>query len=47
MASDVTPRKPWLQRVGWLVLIWTASVLALAVVALIFHVAMSLAGLTG
>jgi hypothetical protein len=38
-------RKPWLRRIGWLVLIWTASVAALGVVALILHGLMSLAGL--
>jgi hypothetical protein len=36
----------WLQRVGWLVLIWTASVLALGVAAGLFRVVMNLAGLT-
>ena len=36
----------WLQRVGWLVLIWAASVLALGVVAGLFRVVMYLAGLT-
>jgi hypothetical protein len=36
----------WLQRVGWLVLIWAASVLALGVVAGLFRVVMNLAGLT-
>ena len=36
----------WLRKVGWLVLIWTASVLALGVVAGLFRVVMNLAGLT-
>jgi hypothetical protein len=36
----------WLRRVGWLVLIWAASVLALGVVAGFFRVVMNLAGLT-
>jgi hypothetical protein len=36
----------WLKRVGWLVLIWTLSVLALGVVALVFRVFMKFAGLT-
>lgn len=36
----------WLRRVGWLVLIWAASVLALGVVAGLFRVVMNLAGLT-
>lgn len=37
----------WLQRVGWLILIWAASVVALGVVAGLFRVVMNLAGLTG
>jgi hypothetical protein len=36
----------WLGRVGWLVLIWAASVLALGVVVGLFRVVMNLAGLT-
>lgn len=40
------PRKPWLRRIGWLVLIWSASVAALGVVALLIRALMSLAGLT-
>jgi hypothetical protein len=36
----------WLRRVGWLVLIWAASVLTLSVVAGFFRVVMNLAGLT-
>ncbi len=36
----------WLRRVGWLVLIWTGSVLALGVVAGLFRAVMNLAGLT-
>jgi hypothetical protein len=36
----------WLRRVGWLVLIWAASVLALGVVAALFRMMMTLAGLT-
>ena len=36
----------WLRRVGWLVLIWAGSVLALGVVAGLFRVVMNLAGLT-
>ena len=37
----------WLRRVGWLVLIWVGSVLALGVVAGLFRVVMNLAGMTG
>jgi hypothetical protein len=36
----------WLRRVGWLVLIWAASILALGVVAGLFRMLMTLAGLT-
>jgi hypothetical protein len=36
----------WPRRVGWLVIIWAASVGALAVVAALFRIAMNLAGLT-
>ena len=36
----------WLRRVGWFVLIWAGSVLALGVVAGLFRVVMKLAGLT-
>jgi Protein of unknown function (DUF2474) len=36
----------WLRRVGWLVLIWAASVLALGVVAGLIRMLMTLAGLT-
>ena len=35
----------WLRRVGWLVLIWAASVLALGVVATLFRLLMTLAGM--
>ena len=36
----------WLRRIGWMALIWTASVLALAVVAIAFRLMMTAAGLT-
>jgi hypothetical protein len=36
----------WLRRVGWLVVIWAGSVLALGVVASLLRVVMNLAGLT-
>lgn len=38
--------KSWPRRIGWLVLIWAASVAALAVAALLFRGLMNLAGLT-
>jgi hypothetical protein len=37
----------WTRRVLWMVAIWSASVLALTVVAAIMRGLMSLAGLTG
>lgn len=48
-ASSPAPPRParsWLSRLGWLALIWAASVLALAAVAFLFRFAMGLAGLT-
>ena len=36
----------WLRRVGWLILIWLISVLALGIVALGFRVVMGWVGLT-
>jgi len=38
--------KLWLSRVGWLILIWSASVAALALMALVFRLLMAAAGLT-
>jgi hypothetical protein len=36
----------WARRVGWLALIWAASVAALALVALLIRMAMHAAGMT-
>jgi hypothetical protein len=41
-----TERPSWARRVGWLLLIWVASVLALAGVAVVIRIIMSAAGLT-
>ena len=38
--------KPWPRRLGWLVLIWIASIAALAAVAALFRILMNAAGLT-
>jgi hypothetical protein len=38
-------RPSWLRRLGWLLLIWVASVLSLGLVALALRLAMSAAGL--
>ncbi|MBR1170215.1 DUF2474 domain-containing protein [Bradyrhizobium liaoningense] len=39
-------RRLWARRGGWLVLLWTGSVLALAIVATIFRMLLSFAGMT-
>jgi uncharacterized protein DUF2474 len=41
-----TERPSWARRIGWLVLIWVASVLTLAVVAMVIRIIMTAAGLT-
>ncbi|HWL06674.1 MAG TPA: DUF2474 domain-containing protein [Xanthobacteraceae bacterium] len=46
MAADKPDRKLWPRRIGWLVLIWLASVAALAIVAVLFRLLMNMAGLT-
>lgn len=49
MAADHAPRpqaRPLWQRLGWLVLIWTASVAALAIIAFALKLVMRAAGLT-
>jgi hypothetical protein len=38
--------RPWWKKLGWLVLIWSASVAALGVVALLLKLLMRAAGLT-
>ena len=43
---DHSDRRKWLHRFGWLVLIWSASVAALGLAALVLRAVMSLAGLT-
>ncbi|PWB35445.1 DUF2474 domain-containing protein [Pseudomonas sp. SDI] len=39
-------QKPLIKRLGWLVLIWTASVATLAIVAYLMRLFMSAAGLS-
>lgn len=47
MAAHSQPHKRvMMARVGWLVLIWAASVAALGIVALVFRLIVSAAGLT-
>nr|WP_170017223.1 DUF2474 domain-containing protein [Starkeya sp. ORNL1] len=43
---DSPSRADWARRLGWMVLLWTASVAVLAIVALIFRFIMNLAGIT-
>jgi hypothetical protein len=40
------PDSGWLRRIGWLLLIWCASVAALALVAWLIRLAMRGAGMT-
>ena len=46
MESAARVSKPWLRRVGWLILIWALSVAGLGLVALLFRLLMAAAGLT-
>ncbi|QTH22480.1 uncharacterized protein DUF2474 [Hephaestia caeni] len=46
MSSDRRDKKLWPRRIGWLVLIWVASVGVLAIVAVLFRLLMNMAGLT-
>ena len=44
--ETATPAKSWRKRIGWMVLIWVASVAALGAVALGLRLLMRLAGMT-
>ena len=46
MESAARVSKSWLRRVGWMILIWAASVAALGLVALLIRMLMAAAGLT-
>jgi hypothetical protein len=46
VSQSSVPKTSWPRGIGWLVLIWTASVMALALVAVPFRMLMSVAGLT-
>ena len=46
MPRVATKKGVWLRRFGWLVLIWAASVGALAVIAIFFRLFMKTAGMT-
>ncbi len=44
-ANGSSPRL-WAHRIGWMVLIWTASVVGLGIVASLLRLVMKLAGMT-
>jgi hypothetical protein len=46
MEAGPAPVRSFLQRIGWMILIWAASVAALGLVALAFRLLMAAAGLT-
>lgn len=46
MATPSEASTSWPRRIGWLVLIWAASVISLGAVAYLFRFLMGLAGLT-
>jgi hypothetical protein len=46
MRTEPAAQRSWPRRIGWLVAIWAASVAALGLVALLFRLLMSAAGLT-
>ena len=46
MSLDKPAKKPLLQRLGWLLVIWTASVLALGVLSYGLRLFMNAAGLS-
>lgn len=46
MKPNSPSRRLWARRIGWMLLIWTTSVAALAVAALSIRMLMNLAGLT-
>lgn len=46
MSLGKSEKKPLLQRLGWLVLIWSASVLALGALSYLLRLFMNAAGLS-
>jgi len=46
MAHQPPDDSPWWKKLGWLVLIWSASVAALGIVALLLKLLMRAAGMT-
>jgi hypothetical protein len=48
MAAGAHPEeRSWPRRIGWMVLIWAASVMGLGIIAALLRGLMRLAGLTG
>ncbi|WP_072010947.1 MULTISPECIES: DUF2474 domain-containing protein [unclassified Serratia (in: enterobacteria)] len=45
MKKTMEYKAPWWQRLGWLVIIWSASVLGLFLVATLFRLLMGMAGM--
>lgn len=45
MMKDKTLTAPWWQRLGWLAIIWSASVFGLFVFASLFRLLMGMAGM--
>lgn len=46
MRSPTEQRRPWWKKLGWLVLIWAASVAALGLVSYLLRLFMNAAGLS-
>jgi hypothetical protein len=46
MAASSQAPVSWPKRIGWLILIWTVSVLGLGAAAYLFRLLMNIAGLT-
>jgi hypothetical protein len=48
MARGARPQeRSWPRRIGWMILIWTASVMGLGIIAALLRSLMTLGGLTG
>lgn len=45
MSEEITQKPNWWRRIGWLIIIWVASVAALGVVALLLRLFMTAAGM--
>lgn len=45
MSEEITQRPSWWRRIGWLIVIWIASVASLGAVALLLRLLMTAAGM--